>query len=54
MADKSLLKPGVRVVGISDALKKAINIKDRRLRSQEANKSAEDGLRVGANPQNKQ
>jgi hypothetical protein len=42
-------KAGVRVVGVSDALRKAMNIKNRRLRSQEAGQ-ANPGLRSGSGP----
>lgn len=35
--DRGQQRGGVRVVGISDTLKRTVKIKDRRLRSQEAN-----------------
>ena len=39
------LKVGGRVIGVSDALKKAMNIKARRLRSQDANVLSSGGIR---------
>lgn len=42
------LKVGGRVVGVSDALKKAMNIKARRLRSQDANNLSTGGMREKA------
>ena len=39
------LKVGGRVIGVSDQLKKAMNIKARRLRSQDANNLSTGGIR---------